>query len=265
MMRVSWLDLPSLVRDAIEQRTGPVLDTQIPVEGQNSAVALVLTTPTGQVFVKGLPSDHPGVEALEREAAVAPVLHDLAPELLWRVEVDGWNLLGFAAATGRFPDFGPGSSDVPRLVATLQRLAQRPCPDLPQLLRIEQRWGQFVNDPADLALLAGRTLLHTELDPDNVIVGDDQVWLIDWAYATVGAAFIEPACLVVRLVLYGHTPAQAEAAVGDLPAWRDAPPRAIDLMADVLVGMLAAKAAANPKPWRQRILEAAQSWRDYRA
>lgn len=105
----------------------------------------------------------------------------------------------------------------------------------------------------------------TPTKPDNILVDGPQARLIDWAWPTRGAGFIEPACLVVRLVHAGHTPAEAEALVAPLPAWIVASSHAIDAFAAALSSMWAEVAAADPGSlWKQQMVAAARAWRQHR-
>ena len=69
------------------------------------------------MFAKGLPSDHRRVITQAREAAVAPLVSDISPALLWHFDEAGWNVLGYEYAHGRHADYTPGSPDLDRLVA----------------------------------------------------------------------------------------------------------------------------------------------------
>jgi hypothetical protein len=262
--RTPWEDLPDEVRDAIIERTGPVLAAESVSAGQNAAVALRLRTSTGAVFVKGLRKDHPGAVTQEREAAVNPYIRSVGPTLLWHTEVDAWNLLGFAHLPGRHADYRPGSADIAKIVETMNNLASLPCPDLPQVKRAELRWAEHVENPADAAPLAGRTLLHTDYNPDNVIINGRHARLIDWAWPTRGAAFIDPACFVVRLIAAGNTPSDAEDVAQSLPAWRNDPNQSIDVFAIALTRMWTQIASADPSPWKLVTAEAAQQWAHHR-
>lgn len=265
MERTDWPDLSDQVRAAITERTGPVLAARTADDGKNSAIALLLeTAQAGSVFVKGLRLDHPGVVTQHREAVINPYVRRLAPPLLWHIEIDGWNLLGFQRVPGRHADYRPGSPDVPRVVAAMERLAQLRCPELGALKRAERRWAMFLDDKNDLSLLAGSTLLHTDYNPYNVLIEGDRAYLIDWAWPTLGAAHVDPACLVVRLIAAGHTPEQAEEQVADIPAWRDASGRAIDVVVVALARMWAQIAAADPVGWKKRIAQGAADWVSYR-
>jgi Ser/Thr protein kinase RdoA (MazF antagonist) len=187
------------------------------------------------------------------------------PQLLWEAEVDAWNLLGFAFLDGRHADYRPGSPDIAKVVATMGRLASVRCPDLPQLKQAERRWARYVDSGADLALLSGRTLLHTDYNPDNVIIQNETARLIDWAWLTKGAPFIDPACFVVRLVAAGHTPAEAEAWVGTHPGWNRENQRGIDVIAVALSRMWAEIASDEPSSaWKADIATSARAWAEHR-
>lgn len=49
--------------------------------------------------------------------------------------------------------------------------------------------------------------------PGNVLISGSRAWLIDWAWAALGAPWIDPACWLVRLIAYGHAVSEAEAQV----------------------------------------------------
>jgi hypothetical protein len=264
-VRIDWDELDMSARVAIEAHAGPVRGARTAREGKNSHVAAFLDTAGGSVFVKGLRKDHPGVVTQHREAAVNPYVRPVSPALLWQTETADWHLLGFEHAPGRHADLTPGSPDLPKVLDTMARLAHLPCPDIPPLKQAVQRWAAYVDDPADLALLDGDTLLHTDYNPYNVLVHDRAARLIDWAWPTRGAAFIDPACLIVRLVFAGHSPAQAEATVSDLPAWKNASSRAIDVYATAITRMWTEIAHADPTPWKRQTMAAAHAWHTHRA
>jgi hypothetical protein len=264
VLRTHWDELAPDARAAIERRTGPVQAAYTASAGKNSALAVILTTARGSVFVKGRRRGDPGVVSQGREAAISPYVYPVCPALLWRTEVDEWNLLGFEHTPGRHADYTPESDDLPKVVAAIRQLGALTCPDLPHLKRAEQRWAAYVDDGDDLGLLSGDALLHTDYSPDNVLINGPVARLIDWAWPTKGAAFIDPACLVVRLVFAGHIPAQAESQVAALPGWSKASPRAIDVFATALARMWAQIADADPSPWKRQMAASAESWWGYR-
>ncbi|HEX3788604.1 MAG TPA: phosphotransferase [Pseudonocardiaceae bacterium] len=267
--RIDWEQLPSKVRHAVEALTGPVLSATTVGDGQNSAIATILTTHHGRMFVKGLRTDHRGVVTQQREAAINPHVRPVSPELLWRIEIGGWDLLCFEHVDGRGADYTPGSPDLPHLIATMRRLAELPCPDLPPVYfrRAEQRWAEVINDPAARDVLAGDTILHTDYNPANILVtGDGKARIIDWAWPTKGAAWIDPACLIPRLITCGHSPASAEDVARQCPAWDDADPAAIDLFAYALTTLWGEIGRDQPnEPWKQALAASARQWHEHRS
>lgn len=264
MQRFEWFDLPESVRTAVEQASGPVVKAEAATEGLNSHLAAVLYTASGSLFLKGIRTDHPAVTAQQREAAINPHVRTVTPELLWHTEVDGWNLLAFECVEGRHADYAPGSSDLLKVVDVLTELGRIRAPELP-LRRAEERWAEHVEDPAVLDLLAGETLLHTDISPYNILITSGPARIIDWAWPTKGAAFIDPCYFAIRLMAAGHTPEQAEQWAGQVPAWRDAPMEAVDAFVAISARMWGEIARNGPDDeWKQRMGNVAVSWQKFR-
>jgi hypothetical protein len=263
--RTDWDDLGQPVRDLIQAQTGRVYGARTVTAGLNSQLAIVLDTADGSVFVKGLRTDHPGVVRQHREAMINPYVLPVAPRLRWQAEGTGWNLLAFDYLPGtRHADYTPGSADLPTVVRVLNRLQQIPCPDLP-VKRAEQRWAACLDDEASRNLLVGDTLLHTDFNPLNVLMDAETAWIIDWAWPTRGAAFIDPACLLLRLMLSGHTETQAEAWAAQCDSWPTASDKAIDTFALGCARLYAEIADEDPQPWKQRLAAVAAEWARYRS
>jgi thiamine kinase-like enzyme len=68
-----------------------------------------------------------------------------------------------------------------------------------------------------LELLDGDALLHTDFNPLNILLGLERVWIIDWAWPTRGAAFIDAGCFLIRAMAAGHSPSEAEALAARCP------------------------------------------------
>lgn len=264
MQRTDWKDLGQDVRDLIQAQAGPVLRARTVPSGLNSQLAVVLDTDAGQVFVKGLRSDHPGVVRQRREAMINLHVLPLAPQLRWQAEGAGWSLLGFDYLPyARHADYAPGSADLPAVVHALNQLQRMPCPDLP-VKRAEQRWAAYLDDDAARNLLAGKTLLHTDFNPLNVLMDAGTARIIDWAWPTRGAAFIDPACFLLRLMLAGHTAAHAQAWAAQCDSWASAPDDAISAFALACARLYAEIAEQDSQPWKQHIAAAAQQWEQHR-
>ncbi len=265
MQHTDWDDLGPPVRDLIQAHTGPVHGAQTVTAGLNSQLAVVLDTVAGPVFVKGLRTDHPGVVRQRREAMINSYVLPVAQRLRWQTEGAGWNLLAFDYLPGtRHADYTPMSADLPAVVQVLNRLQQIPCPDLP-VKRAEQRWAAYLDDDAARDLLAGQTLLHTDFNPLNVLMDAGTAWIIDWAWPTRGASFIDPACLLLRLMLSGHTAAEAEAWAAQCDSWAAASGKAIDAFALACARLYAEIAREDLQPWKQRLAAAAHDWARHRA
>ncbi|MFG1879592.1 hypothetical protein ACGFIV_32640 [Sphaerisporangium sp. NPDC049003] len=250
-------------RAAVEKHTGSVRSSRTVSEGLNSAVAAILHTPSGRVFVKGLHRDYPRRWAQDMEAMINPHVVGLSPRLLWRVEGE-WDVLGFEVVEGRHADYQPGSPDVALLAGTMTELGEIVCPDLPVKVA-EDRWGGYVDGPGESECFKGDRLLHTDYNPLNVFMADGRALLIDWAWPTRGAGWIDPACLIVRLMAAGHTAEEAESVVADVPAWRRAPQEAIDIFARANTRVWDEIAGNASASWVERMSCAAHAWLKHRS
>jgi hypothetical protein len=261
MARVDWDCLPADVRQAIEEGTGPPTRARTVSEGLNSEIAVIVDTAAGQVFIKGRPV---GRAEQQREAAVNPYVRHVAPRLLWRVVTGGWDLLGFEWLAGRHADYAPGSDDLDSVVKALHQLGETRCPEHPEIRQAERRWSSYLDDRDDAGLLAGNTLLHTDLNPLNVLVHHGTARLIDWAWPTRGAGFIDPACWLVRLIAAGHSPESAEGWASRCPAFATAPNAAITVFAHASSRMWDEIEQHERVPWKQDMAKAAHQWREFR-
>jgi hypothetical protein len=264
-LHIDYEALPLPVREAVAERTGSVREARSADAGMNCVVAALLDTESGPVFLKGLPKDLPGVSAQRREASVAQFVTAVNPLLLWHAEVDDWDLLGFQAIeAGRHADYTPGADDLPKVFALLEQLSNTPCPPVP-MLPAERRWAGLLDDPADAERFAGTSLLHTDWHCHNVLMTEDRAWLVDWAWATRGAAFIDPALLIPRLIVAGHTPAEAEGWAEESAAWKGADQAAVTLFSLAVARLLRKLADGDPAgAWRRPMVEAAQRWAVHR-
>ncbi|MEL3944522.1 aminoglycoside phosphotransferase [Streptomyces sp. LNU-CPARS28] len=264
-MRTLWEDLSPATRDAVAARTGPIYATTSTDKGMNSELAVTLDTGARRIFVKGLRLDHPRVWTQQREATINPYVAPLAPRLLWSIKDDEWHLLGFEHLDGRPADYAPGSDDVPLVAEAIITLAGVRAPADVELKQIEQRFADYVDHADDAALLRGDTVLHTDWTPDNVLIVDNVARVVDWAWPTRGAAWIDAACWAVWLISAGHSPEAAEQWAGKTPAWSTATARALDVFATAQQRLWASIADEAPDvAWKRSLADAAQQWRTYR-
>ncbi|MHB1772052.1 MAG: aminoglycoside phosphotransferase [Acidimicrobiales bacterium] len=265
MKRTDWDLLPLATREEIEAKTGPVRSAVTVCEGKNSALAAVLRTETGRTFVKGLEIDDPGLVTQARETAIAPYVRGVSPRLLWHVQAHGWDVTGFEYIEGRHADYAVGSGDLVLVSDVMRQLAQIDCPGVPGLKRAESRWRNYVVNPGDATCLAGSALLHTDWNPLNVLIADDRAVLVDWAWPTLGAAWVDPACWIQRLIVAGHGAESAEDLAQQVPAWHTASPAQLDAFAAANARLWDEIATTDPQPFKLRMRTAANAWADHRS
>ena len=267
MERIAWKDLSDDLKSAIERRTGPILDAQTMTAGQNSPVSAAVTTAEGKTFVKGLPTGDRGAASQVREAAVAPLVSHISPRLLWQFEEAGWHVLGYEHVEGRHADYSPDSPDPDALVPVMLTLGDVDVPDPGPFKRAEDRFKTYVDDPDVLSIFSGSTLQHTDWVPQNVLIAD-RPYLIDWAWPTLGAAWMDPAYFLLRLMASGYTLTQAERWAARFPAFAEADPRHIDVFAAANVRMwdeIETQATGHRmRTWMRGVLAASREWDEHR-
>ncbi|MDX3752679.1 aminoglycoside phosphotransferase [Streptomyces sp. AK08-02] len=263
--RIDFADLPDDVQGSVIARTGPLLSTATMPSGFNSAISARLTTEHGEVYVKGLPADHPRAWTQQREAAVGPYVSGISPRVRWHLRAGGWDLVAFDALDGRHADYAPGSEDLPLVAATLERLSGLRAPDGVELKEAGHRLREHAPD-ADLVYFSGDALCHTDPNPANVMVGQGRAWLVDWAWATRGAEWLDAGYWVVWLIAEGgHTPGSAEQWASRVPAFREAPEAGLNAFALANESVWTEIAEESPNPWTQSIHSAAKEWAAHRA
>ncbi|WP_173390608.1 phosphotransferase [Actinomadura litoris] len=264
-VRTDWSDLPEDLRTEIEAHTGPVVDVEPAPTGNHADIASTLYTTGGPVFVKAARKladrDGPEVKSLRREASVNPVVTELAPRLRWQVEAGEWLALGFDHVQGRPADFSPGSPDLDVLAKTIQAIHNAPCPDAVRLV-VERRWQKHT---ADVAFLAGHTLLHTDLNQDNfIITSDGRAYVVDWAFVSRGAAWVELGLLIPWLLKAGHSPNEAEAWVSQFPSWEQTAAADIDTFAAAFAMQWRKASQMREDPWVHLHADLTGRWDDHR-
>jgi aminoglycoside phosphotransferase (APT) family kinase protein len=251
-VRPSWPSIPPKIRSYVEAR----LDADVVLDstaggGYTPGLASHLVLADGRaVFLKGMSSGHPFAAHYRDEVLTTAALPvGVGPRPLWWAapeESSGWWLLCLEYVSGREPDLSPGSADLAGVVRAVGSLGDRltPCP-APQGKPVASvvgdwytGWSHLAEEvPEDLdpwaarnitrlagierdwqSASAGDTLIHGDVRPDNMIVGEGGlVTVIDWSYPFIGAPWLDAAQLVPQLMLAGHGPAEAEALIGVLP------------------------------------------------
>jgi hypothetical protein len=263
-VRIDYAALPAPVRAAVEAHTGRVRSARSAEAGVNAAITAFLDTEAGRVLIKGVPDDCPAARDQQREADVNSYIRGIGPHMLWCEKVAGWHLLAFEVIESRYANFEPGSPDLPKIGTTLAAVADLPCPPI-AMLSAGRRWGPFLDRVEDTQLIAGDHLLHTDPNPGNLLIAEDRAWLVDWAWATRGAAFIDLACFVPRLIGAGHAPAEAEDWTAKQAVWQNADPAAVTTFAKALARLWTKLADENPgQPWRRATARSANLWAAHR-
>jgi hypothetical protein len=254
---------PCLVTD-IEDRTGPIDEVVTVNEGYNSQIAARIRCTTGTYFVKGLRSNHKRAWTQQREAEINPHLKGLSPALRWHIGDCGWELLIFEAVEGHHADYSPGSADLPLVAALLSRLSETPRPDL-DLRPMGDRLKGYVTNPGDADLFRGEALVHTDPNDTNVIVTGSAAILVDWAWASCGAAWLDTGYWILWLMAAGkHDPVSAERWASEVPAWREAPPEAVTAFAEAKANYWEQVAGSDPDAFAANVRAAARRWARYR-
>ncbi|WP_411129858.1 phosphotransferase [Streptomyces sp. x-19] len=252
------------VWNLVRPYTGEQRDVQPTGRGYGADVTALVQCENGPVFVKACRNRPGGRRAsLIRERLVNPYVRAVSAELRWHAEDAEWIALGFEAIEGRSADFAPGSPDLVAVVGVVERIGELPLPEQAHDWQ-ETRWDRFA-DEAEARLFRGTTLLFTDINPDNVMIGNGRAWAVDWSWPTRGAGFIDPACLVVQLIAAGHTAEAAESWVADCKGWAGAGRREIDAFAAATLRMNRTVAERRPdESWLQSMVEAARAWCEHR-
>ncbi|GAA2779387.1 hypothetical protein GCM10010452_03830 [Crossiella cryophila] len=288
MQRRRWEDLPTSVREAVQQQCGPVTAVDYATTGVNSAFAATLHTEDGLVFCKGTTDTTSA--AHRTEVRVAPYLPAVAaPRLLWHTDESGWLLLGFEHVAGQHADLSPESPHIDLVVEALHILTEAltPCPpvEVPHLSdklarvapwrRLRQappkelepwrdRFDEFIAlEGVAIEAVRGDSLAHTDLNPLNILI-TDRAKIIDWAWAHRAAPWVDSAHLVIRLIASGHAPQDAEARAASLRGGSGSAPEKLTAFAVTVFGWWEWLRVKYPAPQRARLVEAASTWAAYR-
>ncbi|MHC0430797.1 protein kinase [Streptomyces sp. O3] len=249
----------------IRPYTGELVNSRPAEHGFGSDLTAVVDCERGPFFVKAM-RNHPGGRrnSIIREREVNPYVQPISPALRWSTENEEWIVLGFAVVDGRKADFTPGSPDLPAVIDTLIRIGALELPKVAEDWP-ENRWDRFAADESEASQFRGSSLLYTDINESNIIIGGHDAWAVDWSWPTKGAGFIDPACLVVQLIAAGHNPESAESWAAQCPAWGSASTEALDAFASATLRMNRAVSARKPtEVWLESMAEAAQAWASHR-
>ena len=228
--------------------------------GYSADVTAIVDCAGGSVFVKAIHEPSPHTSSFAREAQINPHVREVSPALRWQLHQDSWIVLAFDVVLGRHSDFAPGSPDLPAVADAVNALGMIARPVVANDWT-ENRWDRFTDDPS---LFVGNALLYTDINPDNFLVTSHGISVVDWSWPTLGAAFIDPACLVVQLIASGHSSEDAEGWAQRCIAWQSADPKTIDSFAMATLRMYRRFEKLDPAPWRQEMTKAVATWTAHR-
>lgn len=266
MKKYGWGELPESVREGIRERVGNIAGCEEIEVGQSSNFAAVLRRDgAAPLFVKGVEGVSPPMRWLRNEAEIGELASGIAPAVHFSADIEDWLVVGFEYVHGRHARLQPGSADLTRVAAMVNRIGEIQAPDLRPL---EQRWqsawwAKLGQDRPEVvgnwdldeltaweqkapAHVAGGFLLHTDLHADQFLfpVGGD-IRVIDWGWPAQGAPWVDPAFMVIRLIGAGHRAADAETWARKNTRWQEATEEEITAFAVYVAGLWSYKAATT--------------------
>ena len=242
-IRPRYEELPAVVRADIAARLGgePV-SVNAAGGGFTGGFAGVLTTADGNhMFVKAAGPQTPFVvDAYTREAHFNPALPaDVpAPRLRYSAQINDWVVLGMEPVAGKAPRLPFTSHELNLMLTAWEQAAAAltPAPlnlvDLgvrdfaldagPRFTHfaaaaagdVEPTWmpvdihgrlEELAQLEKDVPLaLHGDAVVHGDLRPDNVILGEDRAWICDWNFSCIGAPWFDTVSLLITAHGDGH-------------------------------------------------------------
>jgi Ser/Thr protein kinase RdoA (MazF antagonist) len=287
--RTQWSDLPEWVRALIEsQLAGRVVSAVSQGAGFTPGFTSRLLLDDGRrAFVKAANATLQPEFALSyreeiRKLAALPATVP-APRLRWHLDGD-WVLLGFDDVGGAPPQRPWQPGELTRvceaLVTTAAALTPPPAEldlsDLRSTLLPELgRWERVRTQGLAEALIAahlgeasalaaealdassGNTMVHTDLRDDNILIDhNERVWIVDWNWPVVGAAWFD---LVTLLISAQGDGIDTDALLVQNPLTADVDPQAIDAMIALLYGYFVT-ASVDPAVNTSPYLRQHQDW-----
>ncbi|MDE0804285.1 MAG: phosphotransferase [Acidimicrobiales bacterium] len=285
--RVEWAAIPSDVRAALDDRLGSaVVRAENQSGGFSPGLAARCVLADGRrVFLKAVsPDQNPQACRIHRrEAEIAGQLPEWvpAPRLL-DVHDDGrWVALVFDDIDGCQPDEPWSDEQLGKVLPALRRFSDSVTPSpVDGLQSVVDRhrpvfsgWRRLAGGDGETAGLdpwaaqhlvrlaevesgwedaaVGDTLLHADLRADNLLLADDgDVWIVDWPWACIGAAFVDLAFLLPSVGIGGPEP---DAVVERFGLFDDVAPEALAAVVAALAGFFTRSSLDPPPPGLPRL------------
>jgi Phosphotransferase enzyme family len=294
--RISWADVPRHVQAAVEHELGsPIRRAVTQVGGFSPGAAVRVVCENGRrAFVKAvglsLNPDSPGLHRAELHAMSLLPGEVPAPALLAAFDDGDWVALVLEDVDGRRPDVPWQGEDVAAMSRALAQLgrteAPRQLPTFADIVNMLTSWDEVAADPAgiDPALLArlpemteaqglacevtaGDALVHWDARADNVLVRDGNAVLLDWAWASRGAPWLDSLLLAMDFRIQGGP--DADDFLLASTCTRDVEPEQLRSVVACMVGVWAERARRPSPPglptirrWQAHCRDHALRWVD---
>jgi Phosphotransferase enzyme family len=306
-VRIGWTDLPEPVRVWVESTLGaPVRTAADQVGGFSPGVAARLATADGsRAFLKAvgpeLNPDSVGLHRRELAAMFALPALPQAPTLIAGYDSGDWVGLLMEDVPGRKPALPWIRAELGQVLDTITDVSAQltPCPwpgapaTADRLAEAFVHWRALAaKPPADLdpywlarldelaaveegAGEAGRgeSMIHLDIRADNVLLTEsDRAVLVDWAWASRGAPWLDVVILLLNVAHYGpHSVAELDEIVATHPLCRGIDPWLITLVVLGMTGLLESRSRAEPPPglptiraWQRHAALGAGRWLRHR-
>lgn len=293
-VRASWETLPAFVRDrVVRELGGGPADVRMAGGGFSGGFAARLRAESGaELFVKAAGADRPwALAAYRQEARVNPALPEgvPAPRLEFAADFEDWTVLGFEAVDGRAPTLPMSPRDLDLMLDAWADAAAALTPAPRSLLDlgvrahpIDDKLRQFTGvasgarEPffvpeslrgrvGDLAALESGideamradAVMHFDLRPDNMILGEDRAWICDWNWVQVHAPWFDTACFLVAAHGDGH---DADALFWGHPTAAGVAPEQLDTALASITGYYLGESAGDLIPDVSPYIREHQRW-----
>ncbi|HEV2140158.1 MAG TPA: phosphotransferase [Candidatus Dormibacteraeota bacterium] len=265
------------MRAAFEERLGArVIEAVTQPQGFSPGLAARLRLDDGRrVFLKAVSEkanpDTPDIH--RREARILAALPATAPiaRLLWSYDEMGWVALCLEDVDGRHPHDPWTDHDLDLVIARVEKMSRDLTPSpikvdgsVPLFFRrtingwgiaLERRetrldsWAlRNLDRLAELesrapGVVDGDALVHCDVRADNLLIAGDRVYVLDWPWARIGAAWVDLVAMAPSVTMQGGPEPEQFLARLDLQGVR---PEAIDAVVASLAGYFVVRALEPP-------------------